>query len=238
MTSNTGSVALVWVRSLLFHIAALVATIPFLPLFVLLLGPMRFVWPVLCFYLRLQLFLLRLICGQTYRVTGLENAPHTPVILAARHESMWETVVLPTLFKNPAVVLKNEILRYPLAGAVARKLEFIGVDRSGALDRAKETFDAAKMQAAKGRSILIFPNGTRNPDLRNRVQPGVAVLYRTLKLPCLPIVHDSGRLWPFRSWLRHPGVITIRILPTIPPGLRTSEFLSRLESDLAKPAAE
>ena len=182
--------------------------------------------------------LLRIICGQTYRVTGLENAPHTPVILAARHESMWETLVLPTLFKNPAVVLKNEILRYPLAGAVARKLQFIGVDRTGALDRAKETFDAAKMQAAKGRSILIFPNGTRNPDLRNRVQPGVAVLYRTLKLPCLPIVHDSGLLWPYRSWLRHPGVITIRILPTIPPGLRTSEFLSRLESDLAKPAAE
>ena len=238
MTSNTGSVALVCVRSLLFHIASLLATIAFLPLFVLLFGPVRYVWSALRLYVRTQLALLRLICAQRYHVVGQDHVPEGPVILAARHESMWETLVLPYLFNNPAVVLKREILRYPLAGLVARSLSYIGVDRSGALDRAKETFDQAKAQAADGRSILIFPNGTRNPQNRNRVQPGVAVLYRTLKLPCLPIVLDSGQLWPYRSWLRHPGLITIRILPAIPPGLRSSEFLAQLESDLAQPATQ
>ena len=238
MTSHAGSVALVWVRSLLFHICSGLVTILFLPLLVLVLVPGRIAWHVLCFYVRLQLGLLWVICGQSYRLIGMENAPDGPVILAARHEAMWETLVLPTLFNNPAVVLKKEILRYPVAGIVARKLDYIGVDRSGALDRAKETFDLAKAQAAQGRSILIFPNGTRNPAQRDRVQPGVAVLYRILKLPCLPIVLDSGQLWPYRSWLRHPGQITIRILPVIPTGLRTSEFLTQLETDLSQPSAQ
>ena len=62
------------------------------------------------------------------------------------------------------------------------------------------------------------------------------MLYRALGLPCVPLVLNSGALWPHRSWRRYPGVITVRALAPVPAGLRTSDFLAQLERDLAQPA--
>lgn len=228
--------AVVGLRSVVFHVASGLLTLIFLLLFPLILAPQPVVWAILRRYIGVQLWLLRVICGLGYRVEGLEHLPGGPCIVAARHEAMWETLFLPLLLDNPAVFLKDEILRYPLAGRVARKLDHIGVDRSGSLDRAKAAFERARALTQAGRRVLIFPNGTRNPEHRYRVQTGVAVLYRMLKLPCVPVVLDSGDYWVYRRWLRRPGVITVRILPPIPAGLRTSGFVARLEHDLAQPA--
>lgn len=225
------------VRSLLFHLASAVVLLGFLPLYpVALKTSVSFFWPVIRSFVHTQLWLLRVICGQRYQVIGTENLPDGPCILASRHEAMWETMVLPVLFDNPTVMLKQEILQYPIAGRLSRKLEYIGLDRGGSAEHARAAFEQARRQAAKGRSVLIFPNGTRNPQHRFRVQKGVAVLYRMLKLPCVPIALDSGDFWPYRSWHRRPGVITVRILPPIPNGLRAKEFLPQLTDDLALPA--
>jgi len=235
MTQVSDNSAWVGLRSLLFHLASGLVTLGFLLLYPLILAPQPWVWAVLRCYILVQLWLLRVICGLSYRVEGLEYLPDGPCIIAARHEAMWETLFLPLLLDNPVVFLKDEILRYPLAGPVARKLDHIGVDRSGALDRAKAAFERARGLAQAGRRVLIFPNGTRDPAHRLRVQSGVAVLYRMLKLPCIPVVLDSGDYWVYHRWLRRPGVITVRVLPPIPVGLRSSQVLARLESDLAQP---
>ncbi|WP_172293105.1 lysophospholipid acyltransferase family protein [Pseudoruegeria sp. HB172150] len=221
-------------RSLCFHLASALATLVFLPAYVLVLVPVRIGWPVLAAYIRLQLWLLRMICGQRVEVTGVENLPAGPCLLAARHESMWETMFLPLHFHNPAVLLKQEILRYPLAGPIARRLGHIGIDRSGDLEAARASFTGAKQAASDGRSILIFPSGTRDPALRDRLQSGVAVLYRQLGLPCVPVTHNSGRFWPHRSWLRHAGTIRVEIRPPIPAGLKTKEFIDRLAAGLSR----
>ncbi|MCG6904937.1 MAG: 1-acyl-sn-glycerol-3-phosphate acyltransferase [Rhodobacter sp.] len=227
---------MIGIRSLLFHIASVLVTLVFLPLYPLILAPFRVGWPVLRSYVHAQLWLLRTICGQTYEIEENGNLPDGPCILASRHEALWETLVLPILLDNPAVILKEEIFRYPLAGRIARKLDYIGVDRGGSTERTKATFDAARQAAADGRRVLIFPGGTRNPDHRFRVQGGVVVLYRALKLPCVPIVLNSGDFWPHGSWNRCPGVIRIRVLPAIPPGLRSNDFLAQLTQELAMPA--
>ena len=236
MTGWPDNRIVIGVRSLVFHLVSGLVTLVFLALYPLILAPQSVVWAVLTRYIAIQLWLLRVICGLSFRLVGAENVPNGPCILASRHEAMWETLFLPHVFGNPTVILKDEILHYPIAGPVARKLDFIGVDRTGSLDRAKEAFDKAKRLAGQGRRVLIFPSGTRNPEHRFRVQSGVAVLYRTLKLPCVPVVLDSGDYWIYGRWLRRPGVITVRVLPPIPEGLRTSEFLPRLEADLSQPA--
>ncbi len=87
------------------------------------------------------MFWLRVVCGISYEITGLENLPDGPCILASRHEAMWETIFLPWMLGNPAVFLKSEILGYPIAGPVARKMGYIGVDRTGDLEAAKKSFD-------------------------------------------------------------------------------------------------
>lgn len=187
-------------------------------------------------YIRLQLWLLRVICRQRYRVEWEGAVPAGPCILASRHEALWETLVLPLIFDNPVIFLKQDILRYPLVGLIVAKLGGIGVDRSGALDSIRQPFEQARAAVAEGRRVLIFPSGTRDPAQRDRVQSGVAVLYRMLDVPVVPILLNSGALWPWKSWLRHPGVITVRVLPMIEPGLKTAEFIAKLTQDLASSA--
>lgn len=236
MTANMGIPAVARARSAGFAVASALATLPFLLLWPLIVAPRRVVWAIIRVHIAVQVFLLRRIAGVGYRVEGLENLPQGPCILASRHEAMWETIFLPWILGNPAVLLKQEILSYPVAGPVARKLGYIGVDRSGNLEAAKRAFDDARDQAREGRSVLIFPSGTRDPARRDEVQAGVAVLYRRLQVPCVPIVLNSGEHWLFRSWLRLPGTIRIEILPPIPPGLRTAEFMERLRAAMARQA--
>ncbi len=237
MTRLRDKPVVIGVRSCAFVAASALISVVLFPLYLVLLpAPVRIGWPVWRAYVKLQLWLLRVICGLGYRVVGAENLPAGSAILASRHEAMWETLFLPVLFDNPAVLLKQEILRYPLAGPVARRLGYIGIDRTGAPEQAREALDAARAEAATGRRVLIFPSGTRDPRHRFRVQKGVAVLYRALGLPCVPVVLDSGDYWPYRSWMRRPGTITVRVLEPVPAGLRTTNFLQRLEAELARPA--
>ena len=239
-----GAARMTALRSAVFHLASALVTLLFLPLYPVVLGPRRMLWTALGWYVGAQLALLRVICGLRFEVSGLHHLPDGPCILASRHEAMWETLFLPFVLGDPAVFLKQEILRYPLAGPIARRLGYIGVDRAGSVDSAKAAFDAARVEIRAGRSILIFPNGTRDPRHRYRLQRGVAVLYRAVRVPCVPVVLDSGDYWPWRSWLRRPGTIHVRILPPIPPGLPTDAFLAslgaaiRLPADPARPRIE
>jgi 1-acyl-sn-glycerol-3-phosphate acyltransferase len=225
----------IWIRSFGFAVATLITTAVFALIYPLILAPRRIVWSIVKVYIAVEIVWLRVICGIRYEVTGLENLPDGPCILASRHEAMWETIFLPWLLDNPAVFLKREILGYPLAGPVARKLGYIGVDRSGDLEAARQSFAQAREVTDAGRSVLIFPSGTRDPAQRSRVQTGVAVLYRQLGLPCVPVVLNSGDHWVYRSWLRRPGTIRVEFRPAIPAALPTRDFMARLERDLSSP---
>ena len=80
----------------------------------------------------------------------------------------------------------------------------------------------------EGRSILLFPEGTRvPPGEQPPLKAGFAGLYKVLKLPVVPIAVDSGRLWPKRGPKR-PGVITYRFGEVIPPGLPRDEAERRV----------
>lgn len=236
MTDGPAGRGVIALRSVLFHAASLCVLLLFLLALPLLYAPMRVVWPVYRAFVRVQLWLLRVICGQRVQVEGALNGLDGPVILACRHEAMWETLAVPVLSGNPLVFLKTDLLRVPVVGSVARTFGYIGLDRSGDLGQLREAIEAARAQASSGRSFMIFPNGTRDPQHRFRVQKGVAVLYRALDLPCVPVVLDSGAFWPHRSWLRLPGTIRVRALAPIPPGLRSSEFVSALEEALSQDA--
>jgi 1-acyl-sn-glycerol-3-phosphate acyltransferase len=221
-----------WGRSVAFAGLSALTSGAFVLLYPLILAPRGVVWAILSVHIRAQLFWQRWVAGVGYRIDGLEHVPDGPCILASRHESMWETILLPWVLGNPAVLLKREILAYPIAGPVARKLGYIGVDRSGDLEAAKRAFRQAQVAIESGRSVLIFPSGTREPGRRDRVQGGVAVLYRQLGVPVVPITLNSGDHWVFGSWLRWPGTIRIRVLPPIAPDLPTRDFMARLERDL------
>ena len=109
------------------------------------------------------LFLLRWLCGIKSEFRGLEHLPSRPAILASKHQSAWDTLVLPYLTPqfHPAYVLKIELTRIPLFGRLLRRAGMIAVDRSAGARALRQMLVEAKERAASGRSIVIYPEGTR-----------------------------------------------------------------------------
>ena len=184
---------------------------------------------------RVTLFLLRWLCGVTSEFRGLENLPPGPAILASKHQSAWDTLVLPQLTPQlyPAYVLKVELTRIPLFGRLLKRAGMIAVDRAAGAKALKEMLAAAKKRAAEGRSIVIYPEGTRSaPGSKLPYHPGVAAIYRETGLPIVPIALNSGVFWGRNAWFKKPGTIVLEVLPPIPPGLERHAVMQRLENDI------
>jgi 1-acyl-sn-glycerol-3-phosphate acyltransferase len=184
-------------------------------------------------YLRTLAWLERHLIGLTFRVEGAEHLPAGAFIVAAKHQSTWETMKLHLLLDDPAVVLKRELMMIPFWGWLARKARMIAVDRGGGSRVVASMIEGARAVAAEGRPIVIFPQGTRvAPGAFRPYRIGVAALYEALSLPIVPMALNSGVFWPRRSFLKRPGTITVRFLPPIAPGLGREAALKRLEGEL------
>ncbi len=163
------------------------------------------------------------ILGIRARVEG--GPPPGSVLVAAKHQSMFETMEMILLLNEPAVVLKRELADIPLWGWVVRRYGVIPVDRQGGATALRRMMRAAEAAKTEGRPILIFPEGTRVPaGSRPPLQPGFAGLYRALGLAVVPVALDSGRLSPRNSFVKKPGIVTIRFLPAVAPGLPRGEI--------------
>lgn len=170
------------------------------------------------------------------RLLGVRSIPDRPlprgaVIVAAKHQSMFETIEMLLLLERPAVVLKRQLADIPGWGWVARRYGVIPVDREGGAAALRRMLKAAQAAMAEGRPIMIFPEGTRvRPGERPPLQPGFAGLYRSLALPVVPVALDSGRVWPRGAFLKRPGVVTMRVGEAIPPGLSRAEIEARVHA--------
>jgi len=177
--------------------------------------------------------LLRVICGTRVKFEGVENIPEGPLLIAAKHQSAWETLTLLPLFSDPAFILKRELMRIPVFGWYAAKARMIPVDRTAGRAALITMSQTARAELAQGRQILIFPEGTRRPPgAPPAYKAGVAALYSKLDAPCLPVALNSGLYWPRRSIIKRPGTIRVEILKPIPPGLPRETFMERLEAEI------
>jgi len=182
--------------------------------------------------------LLARIVGLTHEVRGEMHMPSGPAIYAFKHQSAWETLLMPTLLVDPAVVLKRALMHVPVFGWYLYRHDMIPIDRSGRARALRRMLVASRRAAAAGRPIVIFPEGTRTrPGERRPYHRGVAALYRALGLPVVPVALNSGLFWERRSFLRRPGRITVVFLPPILPGLESGEFLRVLEERIESHSA-
>ena len=135
-----------------------------------------------------SLWLLKVCVGLTMREVGSENLPAGPVLVAAKHQSAWETLYLSWRLNHPAFVLKKELLMIPVFGWFLARVGMIAIDRSGKASALKKMVADAKAIFAQGRPVVIFPEGTRvAPGARMPYQPGIAALYAQLGVPVVPV---------------------------------------------------
>jgi 1-acyl-sn-glycerol-3-phosphate acyltransferase len=177
-----------------------------------------------------SLLMLRLICGTRMEVRGREHMPPGGFLVAAKHQSLWETFALLVVFEDPAFVLKRELRWIPFFGWFTWKAASIPVRRGGGQAALTEMNRLAAIAARGGRQIVIFPEGTRRaPGAPPAYKYGIAHMYEQMGLPCVPVALNSGVFWPRRQFLRRPGTIVVEILPPLQPGLPRDVFFATMQ---------
>lgn len=170
----------------------------------------------------------RAILGIQIRIEG--ERPTGPAFYAAKHQAMFETLELEILLHGPAIVLKRELADIPAWGWAARRYGALVVDRDASAGALRQMMKDARAAKENGRSVLIFPEGTRvMPGEQPPLKSGFAGLYRILAMPTIPIACDTGKVWP-REGPKRSGVVTFRFGEAIPPGLPRAEIEQRVHA--------
>jgi len=218
---------MLWLRSALFLLWFMAVTtilsLIFLP--VLILPRAATMW-LARIWSRATFWGLKIFAGIGWEIRG--HVPGGPVLVAAKHMSMWDTLALYLALDAPAIVLKRELLRIPFYGWFLWKATAIPIDRAAGAGALRKMADAARDVLREGRPILIFPEGTRKkPGDAPDYKPGVAGLYGLLDVPCVPAALNSGVYWT--GFFKRPGTIVLEFLEPIAPGLKRREFMALLE---------
>src|SRR6516225_12073891 len=231
--TNSGfSMVAIFLRSLvfniLFYLVFLFWVMVALPTFLM---PRRAMLRVATWWATTNIFLMRLVCGIKVEFRGTEKIPKGPLIVASKHQSMWETISLLHFFEAPFFAVKRELRFIPIFGLFLIKTNMIAIDRSAGGRALIKMARRAAEEVRQGRQFVIFPEGTRTaPGAPPQYKSGIGLIYVDCGVPCLPVALNSGLFWPRRTFLRYPGTLVVEFLDPLPPGLSKDEFLSRVQA--------
>ena len=175
--------------------------------------------------------LLQIICNITYEIRGKENIPSYAVLVASKHQSAFETFALFYHINNSIFIHKRQLFFIPIFGQYLKKINMISIDRSEGTIAMRKMLKQTKQKIQQGKSIIIFPEGTRkkpgeNPDYKT----GFIGIYNETKSEILPVAVNSGLCWPKHTFIKKQGHIIIQILKLIPSKLDRSDILNRVQS--------
>jgi 1-acyl-sn-glycerol-3-phosphate acyltransferase len=180
---------------------------------------------------RQSTWLLRVVCNVKVEYRGVEKIPQGPLLVASKHQSMWETFALLQVLDQPLYILKRELTRIPFFGWYLMKAGMISVDRRAGGRALLKMVRQASEEVRNGRQLIIFPEGTRRPvGAPPDYKPGIAQLYASCREKCLPVALNSGLFWPRRTFMRYPGTLVVEFLDPLPPGLSRDEFMARIST--------
>ena len=228
----------IFLRSTVFNIFFFgVTAVMALSLLPTALLPRRVFMGVVWTWVRVVHVLERLILNLDYEVRGLENLPRDrTVIIAAKHQSAYETFKLHVLFNDPAIVLKRELLRIPVWGLYLSKIDPIAINRSDRGDALRSLITALDHVKDQHRPIIIFPQGTRvkyNATPTDKpYKGGVARMALQGNIPIVPLAMNTGLFWPKLSWIKRPGRVIFEFLPPIAPEGTPADIMHKLQSDI------
>lgn len=225
---------MIFLRSLifnvLFYLTLVIWLLAAIPTFLM---PRAAILAVAKAWGRWNVWLMRIVCGTRVQFLGVERIPEGPLIVASKHQSMWETFALLRFIDQPIFILKRELNWIPFFGWYLVKAGMIGIDRKAGVRSLKMLARMTQEQMRRGRQLVIFPEGTRRPvGAPPAYKSGVALIYAEGDAPCVPVALNSGLCWPRRTFLRYPGTITVEFLDPLPPRLKRAEFMARLEASI------
>ncbi len=204
-------------RALLFYLGMTLVTLIVSPISIILYPlPFKLRYAFVSRWAVFNIWWLKLTCGLTHTVEGLENIPESPAIIMCKHQSAWETFVLQQIFPAQAWILKRELLWIPIYGWGLATLQPIAIDRGSAINSLRQIVEQGCERLEQGIWVVIFPEGLRvAPGERTKYLPGGGLLAEKSGFPIVPIAHNSGYFWPCNSLIKKPGTINMIIGPLI-----------------------
>ncbi|MGD9386589.1 MAG: lysophospholipid acyltransferase family protein [Gammaproteobacteria bacterium] len=209
---------MIWLRSLLYT-TLLFLSVPVHATCVLLLSPFghRVYYPVAVNWARVNLWLLKKICGLDFVVEGLEHVPAEPCVLYWKHESVFETMAGALVLPPQTWVVKRELMWLPFFGWGLALLKPIAINRAAGRTAVKQVIRQGQERLKEGLCVVIYPEGTRVlPGHQRRFGISGAALAKAAGVPVLPVAHNAGDFWSRRSLHKFPGTIRVVIGPPIP----------------------
>ncbi|WP_020590927.1 lysophospholipid acyltransferase family protein [Kiloniella laminariae] len=226
---------MIFLRSLTFNVCYLIwCLLYFTPCLLLMVFPQRFMLVAGHYWAIVVFWLLKVICGTTYEIRGVENRPKDQgFLLVSKHQSAWETIALMAFNTNPCFILKKELLRIPMFGWYLWKGGVVAIDRKAGTKALRQMIKESQKPLSDKRPIIIFPEGTRaTPGQEPSYQTGIAALYTGLGVTVSPVALNSGLFWGRDAFVKKPGKIIMEYLPPIPPGLDRKAFMKRMQDTI------
>jgi 1-acyl-sn-glycerol-3-phosphate acyltransferase len=169
--------------------------------------------------------------GMDVQVHGAQNMPldHNYVVMS-NHASYADIVALfMALPIIPGFLAKRELMSIPFLAAALRAGGHVLIDR-GKRESARQAIDSAAQQVRSGKTVLIFPEGTRgDAKMIGTFKSGGFHLAKAAGVPIIPVgLRGTGEVGPKHSFLFWPGKVEVHIGQPIPPEQVTSEELNPL----------
>lgn len=204
-------------RSVLFWIGFIINTAFFgLLILLLFLTPSDFRLKIARQWSLVNNVLLRLFCGITYRVRGLENLDVKNAIVLCKHQSTWETLALHSFMPLMRWVFKRELMYIPIFGWALALTDPIAINRGTGRVAIKQLLDEGTKKLEAGKWMILFPEGTRTaPGKTHKYKIGGALLAEHSGYPVIPVAHNAGEFWPRHSFIKWPGIVDVVIGPAI-----------------------
>lgn len=165
-------------------------------------------------------YLLKYVVGLDVVIEGKEHIPaDRPFIIVSNHQSVWETLMFFTIFKDPVMLLKAELTRLPFFGWFLLRTGMISVNRKNPAKGFKQTLaDINHRLKQEGRPVCVFPEGTRvSPTESKAFKKGIYLIYNHAKVDLLCVVHNAGLYWSPHKFIIKPGKVRLFIYPSLPP---------------------
>ncbi len=202
-----------------------------------MLTTFKFRWKIGHIWCAIISWITKVSCGLTFEVEGMENIdPNQSVVFLSNHQSAWETLALRYILPPHSVVIKKELLYFPIWGWSLLTLKSIVIDRKKQRASLRALLEQGTRYLNEGLSVLIFPEGTRTaPKELKSFSIGGAMLAHKSGYPVIPVAHNAGDFWPRYSFFKYPGVIKVKIGSAIESkGRKATEINSEAENWIAQ----
>jgi 1-acyl-sn-glycerol-3-phosphate acyltransferase len=179
-----------------------------------------------------------LLAGVRIEVAGTEKIPaDTPVIFMSNHQGNFDIHALfRAIPRRFSWIAKEELFKVPVFGHSMARAGYIPLDRGAGGRRALKSMDKAAALIREGRSVVVFPEGTRTQDgsLLDFKQGGF-LLAGKAGVPIVPItINGSMRINPRNRLELYPGTIRIRFADPIPTAGAAGKDRERLMEEVRK----